>query len=148
MCAGDLLSLVVGEFRLILADALSRPETERPVERVQVLIAEQIGNVLGRERRVAQIVFGEQLARVVELLLKAGVFLFESALQRAAAQTERAADVVDRPRAAWSGAYFGRNAPVPALSGPARRGTDPRRGVGFDNGCVFVYNHYKITDFL
>ena len=133
MCAGDLLSLVVGEFRLILADALSCPETERPVERVQVLIAEQIGNVLGRERRVAQIVFGEQLARVVELLLKAGVFLFESALQRAAVQTERAADVVDRPRAARSGACFGYGAPVSALSGPARRGAGPRRGVGFDN---------------
>lgn len=112
------------------------------------MIAEQIGNVLGRERRVAQIVFGEQLARVVELLLKAGAFLFESALQRAAAQTERAADVVDCPRAARSGAYFGRNAPVSALSGPVRRGADPRRGVRFDNGCVFVYNHYKITDFL
>ena len=34
----------------------------------------------------------------------------------------------------------------PRLSGcgrPARRGADPRRGVRFDNGCVFVYNHYK-----
>ena len=130
MCAGDLLSLVVGEFRLILADALSRPETERPVERVQVLIAEQIGNVLGRERRVAQIVFGEQLARVVELLLKAGVFLFELALQRAAAQTERAADVVDRARAARSGACFGRDAPVPALSGSERRTGGTRRRHG------------------
>lgn len=130
MCAGDLLSLVGGEFRLVLADALSRPETERPVERVQVLIAEQIGNVLGRERRVAQIVFGEQLARVVELL-KAGVFLFESALQRAAAQTERAADVVDRARAARSGACFGRDAPVPVLSGSERRtgGTRRRHGI-------------------
>ena len=97
---------------------------------VQVLIAEQIGNVLGRERRVAQIVFGEQLARVVELLLKAGVFLFESALQRAAAQTERAADVVDRARAARSDACFGRDAPVPALSGPARRTGGPRRRHG------------------
>ena len=39
----------------------------------------------------------------------------------------------------------------PRLSGcgrPARRGADPRRGVRFDNGCVFVYNHYKIKDFL
>ena len=39
----------------------------------------------------------------------------------------------------------------PRLSGcgrPARCGADPRRGVRFDNGCVFVYNHYKITDFL
>jgi len=131
LCADDLLSLVVGKLCLILADALSRPETERPVERVQVLITEQIGNVLGRERRVAQIVFGEQLARVVELLLKAGVFLFELALQRAAAQTERAADVVDRARAARSGACFGRDAPVPALSGPERRtgGTRRRHGI-------------------
>ena len=74
-----------GELTLspVTAYRLPRPHGERPQERTGVLIAQKIRNIFCPHIGTANIVFRQQLPRVVQLLLEVRVFFLQFPLQGA-----------------------------------------------------------------
>lgn len=64
------------------------PGAERPKEAVELYVSQQVGNLVGTHLRVAKVVLGQKLSRVVELCLEGRALVGQAALEGAAADAE------------------------------------------------------------
>ena len=84
----------------VFGQALARPQGKRTLKRIAFLIIEQIGNIVNGQRRVLEIVLGQQFTGVIELLLEGRMFRTQLALQGAFAQPQFAGGSLDAAVAA------------------------------------------------